>query len=303
MKCICHALLFLFVIACSGKSIIIEPDLFVSSIINDSFAIPDLTTHQSMAFCKGKAVFVTPVGDDLVCDIYDILTKDKESSINLSHGDYSVPHANVSCFGKDYFTNNSFFPTLYVSAWNEGRQAFVYDIFLGDAGYESRLVQIIDPAHLNKDYIGNGQMDWVIDVDHNMLYSIAYSLTNSPCIYENNQTNICQFELPTIDGRLIVYLEDKDIVNHFVLPVMTVFQDKCYYNHHIYVVAGIPSENKLYPPRLFDIDIDKFSLTEHLLPFDGEPEGLCYYNEGLWLNMCSSTIIHRLDSFLNNNIL
>lgn len=276
----------------------VESMAFNDILDHDTFDIPGLQTHQSMAFFGGRALFITPVGSSLTCDIYDLETQVKDTTIILSHEGYAVPHANVSCLGRFFCSAQSLFPVLFVSAWDGGRQVFVYDIYWEDAQYGSRLVQVIDPVRLNPGYAGRGQMDWVVDTDHDMLFSIAYGLADSPYIYEDNNTHICQFKLPAIGAETVIYLEDTDIIDHFVLPVMTVFQDKCYCDGHIYVVAGISGRENLYPPRLFDIDIKSRSLEEKRLSITGEPEGFCFYQGVWWLNMYSSPTIYNIGNLL-----
>ena len=296
--------LLILAIACSPESFIPDEALEDNTVegmgqkkilsLENTFDIPGLGMHQSMAFHEGMAVFVTPVGDVLTGDIYNLETKAKEASLYLPHDGYPVPHANVSCFGRSFCSEDSLFPALYVSAWNGGRQVFVYDIFKTKGEFGTRLIQVIDPGHLDSGFAGLGQMDWVVDTDHDRLFSIAYGLDNSPYIYDGNCTNICQFKLPAPGSGNVVYLEDTDIVDHFVLPVMNVFQDKCYSDGHIYVVAGIPDRDNLYPPRLYDIDIQGQSLEEKKLSIIGEPEGFCSYQGIRWLNMNSSTKIYNI---------
>ena len=279
---------------CSSDHIAVEEKEETADFV--SFDIPGLTMHQSMAFYGGNAVFITPIETDLLCDIYDIETKRKKAQIILPHQGYQVPHANTSCFGSRVCSDSSVFPALYVSAWNGGRHLFIYEISLSGTTYEARLAQVIDPSHINGDYAGRGQLDWVIDEEHDMLYSLGYGL-NSSRIYDGNSVFVCQYKLPTRQSE-IVFLEDEDIVEHFVLPMMTVSQDKCYYNGHIFVVAGLPDGSNQYPPRLFDIDLNKQSLNEQFIPVEGEPEGFCIYNDIKWLNIYGSKTIINLDSLM-----
>lgn len=257
-----------------------------------------LQMHQSMAFYGNKAAFVTPVGNNLVCDIYQISTQEFEARVFLPFNGYSIPHANVSCFGKDLFSGYSILPLLYVSSWNNQRQAFVYDITTNNGVNDSSLIQVIDPNCVSEDIVGGGYLDWVVDSEGGYLYSIAYHLKGTSSVSEGNYTHVTKFLLPPVTQQL-VKLSDDDVLDNFALPVMTVFQDKGYADGHIYVVAGIPDESGQYPPRLYDINLDNKSLQEYTIPLYGEPEGFCIYEGSKWLNMYGSSIVYNLDNLMN----
>ena len=257
---------------------------------------PGLSVHQSMVFFEGKSFFLMSEGESLTCDIYDLSTKNKDVSISLPYDGYSIPHANVSCFGDRLFSKDSICPLLYVSAWNNKHQAFVYDISFEKGSYKSGLKQVIDPSLVSSEIIGKGNMDWVVDGENGRLFSIAYGL-NSTTISEGNSTHITQFNLPSIENSYVV-LHDSDVVDHFLLPVMNVFQDKFYLNDCIFVVAGIANGQMTFPPKLYKIDLTNKTLSELYIPLSGEPEGLCYYRGVKWLNMYGSSKVYNLDKLL-----
>ena len=264
-----------------------EPTLF----------FPELKGNQSMVFNNGKALFLMSLDGRLTCDIFDLITKQKEATLCLPLEDYQLPHANVSCLGHDFAKEESVFPLLYVSAWNNKRQAFVYDITFSDDDYESTLIQIIDPSSVSKDLIGYGYLDWVVDGENHIIYSIAYGLDGSSKISDGNCTIVCQFQLPSLEKQ-IVSLTDLDVIDSFVLPVIPVSQDKYYYDNHVFVVAGIPDEQKRFPTKLYDIQLSSKTMKEYLLPIDGEPEGFCYYQGAQWLNMYGSSIVYNLNTLI-----
>lgn len=291
----------LFFTGCQGDNVfeIIENvvDNREDAIVNE-LSFPSLRLHQSMAFYGDYAVFVTPVIRDLKCDIYGIQTGVLITSLTLPYGEYAIPHANASCFGDVFYTSDSCLPVLYVSSWNNGRQAFVYDISIVENHYVASLIQVIEPIHLDKDIVGEGYLDWVVDSEGGYLYTLAYHLKGTSMKEEGNYTHVTKYGLPALKEP-VVFMEDTDIVDSFIVPVMTVFQDKTYYKGHIYVGAGMPSEDNLYPPRLFDIDVKIKSLKEYSIPLIGEPEGLCVYHGTKWLNMYNSSIVYNLDKLLN----
>lgn len=259
---------------------------------------PSLNIHQGMDFYEDYAVFVAPKGTVLSCAIFDIHSGKLIVSLPLPYIGYIIPHANVVCFGKFYYSSTSILPILYVSSWNYGRQAFVYDISKDGDNYYAELIQVIDPRKLNMTIVGEGYMDWVIDSDNNFLYSISYHLKETSTTEKNNYTHVTKYKLPDLTEK-VVYVEDDDILDYFFVPVMTVFQDKAFYKNHIYVVAGVTSNGDLHPPRFFDIDLNTKILKESRIPLNGEPEGFCVYNGTKWLNMNDSTIVYNLDKMLD----
>lgn len=264
---------------------------------SEDLVFPSLKKNQSMAFYGDYAVFVTPVGRTLTCNLSSIESGKQLASTTLPYDGYRIPHANAACFGSCFFSNTSVLPVLYVSSWNNGRQVFVYDISKVEEEYSASLIQVIDPQKLNEDIVGMGYMDWVVDSEGGYLFSIAYHLKGTSQQAEGNYTHITKYRLPSITDR-VVFLEDTEIIDSFQVPVMTVFQDKAYYKNHIYVVAGMPSKNDLYPPRFFDIDLDSKKMIEYLIPLTGEPEGFCVYDGIKWLNMYGSTTVYNLDKML-----
>lgn len=262
-----------------------------------TFVLPDLVMHQSMAFNEEIGFFVTPIGEELICDIFNLSTCEQITRISLDYSDYQIPHANTSCFGKSHYSDVSIAPPLYISSWNNQRQAFVYDIINQQGRYGSSLIQVIDPRGVSEDIIGGGFLDWVVDVDGGYLYSIAYHLKGTFEIVENNYTHITKFKLPALN-RITVQLTDADVEDYFTVPVMTVFQDKDFLREHIYVIAGMPDAYGFYPPRFFDINIEKKELKEYRIPLDGEPEGFCIYKGQKWMNMYDSQIIYNLNDLI-----
>lgn len=289
-----------FILGCQ-QTLSIDNSISVldEDFLDEDLLFPSLKTHQSMAFYGDYAVFVTPEGRTLKCDLFSIKSGSQVASITLPYAEYKIPHANVACFGRFFYANNSILPVLYVSSWNQGRQAFVYDISKAGDDYSASLVQIIDPRNLNGDIVGEGYMDWVVDAEGDCLYSISYHLKGTSTQADGNYTHVTKYKLPGFMDK-VIYLEDTEILDSFQVPVMTVFQDKAYYNNHIYIVAGMPSEKEMYPPRLFDIDLDNKTLVECLLPVIGEPEGFCVYSGIKWLNMFGSTTVYNLDNLLHN---
>lgn len=282
-------------LSCQDKNLDVTQDTILE---HDYYSFPGSGSIQSMDFYGDKVLFVSNLNGDLVCDIYNLCSGNRTSRVILPCGDYVIPHANVTCLGRLSYSQNSFFPVLYVSSWNNGRQAFVYDIIYSDNAYTGSLVQVIDPSMLNDEIIGKGFLDWVVDKEGGYLYSLAYHLKGTSRKSEGNYTHVTKYRLPPLTEKYVL-LEDKDIIDFFSVPVMTVSQDKCFNDGHIYVVAGKPNENDLYPNRFFDIDTKTKQMKEYDILISGEPEGLSILNNQLWININSSDKIFYLNKLIN----
>ena len=267
--------------------------------VTDSLRFSGLKFHQSMVFYENQALFVSSDPKRLFCNLFNLNTCGHISTIELPIGDFPAPHANVSCLGNAFYSKESIMPLLYISSWDNQRLLFVYDITCRDEVYNSELVQIIAPNNVSEDIIGGGYLDWVLDNDEGVLYSISYHLKDTSFQEYDNYTHITKFRIPNYNES-VVLLDNKDILDSFTLPVMTVFQDKVYSNGHIYVVAGINGYQDRYPPRLFDINLNKHELTQYSIPLIGEPEGFDIYNGEMWLNMGAEEMIYKLSIIQNN---
>lgn len=286
------------IIGCSINGILDEPQLDSSDFSTmPSLAFSDLRPSQSMFFNEDRVYFVITRGDELSCDAYDMLTRKLVFSISLPYNGYRMPHANVSCLGRASLSDDSICPVLYISAWDNMRQAFVYDLSFSKGKHNAALVQIIDPGSVSPDILGSGYLDWVVDRDNGYLYSIAYEKKGSTVEADGNCTHVTQFKLPSLKDSY-VNLNDADVVDHYSLPIMPYFQDKSISGGHLFIGAGISDKNGNYPPKLYDIDIRNKTFKEYSIPLLGEPEGLCICSGVLWLNFLGSSTIVNLNKLL-----
>ncbi len=284
----------MLLISCEKENECYQEEHNVTAKVSEAFSFKGLKFHQSMAFYGENALFITPEQQKLVCDIYNLNTKEWLTNIELTHDGYKCPHANVTCLGNSYYSPNSLCPTLYVSSWDNGRQCFVYDITKEEGTYRSKLIQIIDPSNVSEEIIGGGYLDWVVDRDNANVYALAYHLKNTSMESKNNYTHVTKFKLPDYRKDLVVF-EDSDVLESYTVPVMTVFQDKDYDKGHIYIAAGINNANCLYPPRLFDIDLRTKQMKENNVPLSGEPEGFVVYKGEKLMNIGSTEIIYTIN--------
>ena len=297
--------LLCYVQSCQSSEGIIQVD--VISIEKEElkyFDFPNCKAHQSMAVYGDSVFLVTPRNGILTCNLYDANSLSYISNLELPYGNNVLPHANVSCFGKIFYNELSIFPCLYVSQWNDKRLAFVYDFRQDGSLLEPVLIQIIDPSHLNNAVIGYGNLDWVIDESGEYLYSIAYKRYNSSLESTDNAISIVKFPLPDPRDNNYVFLEDNEVLDAFVLPIMNATQDKCFVNGYLYVASGYSDPNFFIPNNLYRIDVNKKELTKSPILLEGEPEGLSCYDGKLVMNLDNNSgRVYFIEQYLDGSFI
>ncbi len=81
--------------------------------------------------------------------------------------------------------------------------------------YSVELVQKIRPGNISGEIIGYGSIDYVVDIDSNELYSLAYYKSNGSTISgtNGNKEMICKFPLPSISDGEEILLNEKDLLD------------------------------------------------------------------------------------------
>ena len=94
--------------------------------------------------------------------------------MTLESKNYSIPHGNVTCFGKK-LNENSKYPLLYVSQWNGEGGCLVYELTEHELrGFNAEHKQSIFSFDMPVEKYGSSLGDWVVDVDNSYIYSVKY---------------------------------------------------------------------------------------------------------------------------------
>ena len=102
---------------------IISPNLLITG--KDSIEFEGLGRKQSMVFYENIALFLYETS----CDIFDLSSSKRICVFSLPCDGYLAPHANSLSLGVNRYSQFSVLPLLYVSAWDNGRQAFTVCIY------------------------------------------------------------------------------------------------------------------------------------------------------------------------------
>lgn len=305
--CVLYAFLLCSVLSCQASEEMIQ--LSVESIQKGGLTyidFPNCKAHQSMAVYGESVFFITPRNGILTCNLYNARNSSYSGNVELpfDRNNNALPHANVSCFGKLFYSESSLFPCLYVSQWNDKRLAFVYDFKNNGSSIVPTLVQVIDPSHLDKAVLGYGNLDWVIDDSGDYLYTVAYKRFNSALESKDNAINIVKFPLPDPRENNYVFLENNEILDAFEVPIMNATQDKCFINGYLYVASGYSDPNFFFPNNMFRIDVIRKELRKSPIILRGEPEGLSCYDGRLVMNLDNdSGRVYFVDHYLDGPFL
>lgn len=130
------------------------------------------------------------------------------SGVAYPETEYGAAHFNTMCFGRKKSADDDF-PLLYVSQWDGNRGCIVYWVDTANSSYVPW--QYIDISALSTSIVGQGNTDFIVDPDEQLLYLIRYKL-DTPYDAEGNTNVITCFALPneSINGRIA--LTDADIL-------------------------------------------------------------------------------------------
>lgn len=185
------------------------------------------------------------------------------------------PHCNVANYysysGKHY---------VYLSEWDGQHRCFVEELWYDSAAHKwnSKLRQILS-LDIDDSIRGVGNMDWIIDQEHNMVYVQTYKDGTS-----ENATGLVylQFPLPSPRSSNEIIFKDDQIIRRIENPMIYISQDKFIYKNKMYIASGWGGN---VPGKLTVINLINFSEEEtYDLSFkNDEPEGIVMYKDNILL--------------------
>ena len=184
-------------------------------------------------------------------------------------------HCNQASFSNIFYNEKDNFPLLYVSGARSGtyNHIQVYKITGEDESIELEQIQeIILPETTSQNYVS-----WtcaILDNENNSLYAYA----------NNSHVRLIKFDIPDYHQE-IVNLKDTDIIGFIPLDFIDHQQGGIIRNDILYMIFGVPGWGDQVWLRIFNIktktEIVRYNLSEK--KFKGEPEGLFFYNNELFV--------------------
>lgn len=298
-----------FLLSCQEEGLFVQFENYGTSPNNHLFfnsnnpIFREYMTFNGWKNSQGGVIYGDMLLNVLACDeeeddvdnafMWDLKTGSKIGNFNLGHEfegvKYYKPHANVVCFGAEK-TEKSDYPLLYVGQTYgflygqidyKASGIIVYELLNESGVYSSNIVQIIRPD-VNDDILmqamGPFIHNYVVDTDHNMLYSFNYEGKS----YWDATMDILvvSFKLPKLsDGKEVVLTNEK-IVDKFTIPMAYCIQSIFYYEGLIYFMNGSHTNHKWI--RSLNLESKKIESKIVFTEIGGEPQ-FCGYWKGKFL--------------------
>lgn len=295
-------LLFLFALFCFFFAACGKDDSYDASSLFylDTFPDIDLFASNGMdnqsAAAYGDYLVLIPTGRSAI-HLYNLRTKTFLCTYKMRAGTgkdawgYDLYHSNQATFGADFYSNEDYFPLLYISQRaGSDKRCFteVYRLIpqkgIDESDFstlDAQLVQIIFfPALSHDNSLGN--VNSVIDSHNKWIYT--YSRNNNSGDDNAGDCKISQFHIPDIKKDTVT-LEDKDIIDSFMLGCKAInMQGGSIHNGLLYIGQGYKSAGYIF---LNIVDLKKRRLKERIDLLDHgiswEPEGCFIYDGNLMI--------------------
>lgn len=296
----------------ADNSILITPNeninssrayLYIDQISNEGIA------HQSAACYGDYAFFISNKMIDVM--VYNMRTSTKIFTLKQDPlGTGTIYHCNQACFGTQKYSEEDYFPLLYISQFQNSRNRCFITVFRvlptsGGVDQEfvafafERIQTIFFPVATDDNSLNN--VNAIIDADHRCIYT--YSRNNNSAAENFRKCKISKFNIPHPIESSSVYLSDSDILDSFFIPLQALnMQGGAYHDGLLYIGRGSPAagyvdlhvvdlaNRKLW----FSVDILKDRL------FSYEPQGAYFYNGDLYIG-ASSRIFKFTFKFENSS--
>lgn len=264
--------------------------LYIDEISTEGIA------HQSAACYSDYAFFISNKMIHVM--VYNMKTNQRIFYLTQDPlGTGTIYHCNQACFGTQKYSEDDYFPLLYVSQFqNKSNRCFiqVFRVLPTSAGINQeftsfafeRIQTIFFPVANDDNCLNN--VNAIIDTDNQCFYT--YSRNNNAAAENYRKCKISQFKIPHPLLSSSVYLTDSDILDSYFLPFQAVnIQGGAYHDGLLYIGRGAPSAGYV---NLYVIDLSHRRLWFHvdLLTnryFSYEPEGAYFYKDNLYIGASS----------------
>lgn len=264
--------------------------LYIDEISSDGMAHQSAACYGDYAFLiSNKMINVRVFNMRNYSRIFDL--KDQPPL-----GTGTIYHCNQACFGTQKYSEEDYFPLLYISQHqNKNNRSFiqVFRVLPTSAGYGQeftafafeKIQTIYFPVLTDDNSLGN--VNAVIDTDNHFIYT--YSRNNNTAAGNYGKCKISKFNLPNALESTSLTLSDNDILESFFINTSAFnMQGGAYHEGLLYIGRGVPSAGYVY---LYVVDLTnrKLWFTVDLLNngFSWEPEGAYFYKDDLYIGASS----------------
>ena len=263
--------------------------LYIDQISSDGIA------HQSAACYGDYAFFISNKMINVM--VYNMRTGTKIFTLKQDPlGTGTIYHCNQACFGTQKYSEEDYFPLLYISQHqNKSNRSFiqVFRVLPTSAGYGQeytafafeKIQTIYFPVLTDENSLGN--VNAVIDTDNRFIYT--YSRNNNSSAENYGKCKISKFILPDALESTSFTLSDNDILDsYFINTGAFNMQGGAYYNGLLYIGRGAQTAGYI---DLYVIDLANrklwfmVDLLHNAFPY--EPEGAYIYKDDLYIGASS----------------
>lgn len=251
--------------------------------------------HQSAACYGDYAFFISMKMKNIL--VYNMRTHQRVFYLELDAlGTGSIYHCNQACFGTQKYSEEDYFPLLYISQFqNSKNRCFitVFRVLPTSAGIDQeytafafeRVQTIVFPVATDDNSLNN--VNAVFDTDNHFIYT--YSRNNNSTADNYLKCKISKFSIPDPLGASSITLSNNDILDSFFIPTSAAnMQGGAYNNGLLYIGRGSPAAGYV---NLYVVDLSNRKLwyTVDLLNngFTWEPEGAYFYKDDLYIGASS----------------
>lgn len=211
-------------------------------------------------------------------------------------GTGTIYHCNQACFGTQKYSEEDYFPLLYISQHqNKSNRSFIQVFRVlptsAGAGQEftafafEKIQTIYFPVLTDDNSLGN--VNAVIDTDNHFIYT--YSRNNNSAAENYGKCKISKFNLPNALESTSVTLSDEDVLDSFFIDTQAFnMQGGAYKNGLLYIGRGAQTAGYIYL-HVVDLTNRRLWFTVDLLhnAFPYEPEGAFIYKDDLYIGASS----------------
>ena len=264
--------------------------LYIDEISTDGMA------HQSAA-CYGDYAFL--ISNKMInVRVFNMRTNtrvfDLRNQTPLGTG--TIYHCNQACFGTQKYSEEDYFPLLYISQFqNKNNRCFiqVFRVLPTSSGTGQeftaftfdKIQTIYFPAFTDENclYYANA----VIDTDNHFIYTYSYDKNSAAETF--HKCRITKFNIPNPLDSNSITLNDIDILDSYFIPTEGPYmQGAAYHDGLLYIGKGSPSVGFV---NLDVVDLANrrlwFSVDLLNNGFHYEPEGAFFYKDDLYIGASS----------------
>ncbi len=201
----------------SGPQVKLTANQYTCELLGKLQGAPNLS-YQGMD-CWGD--YIISLQNNGVATTYNYNGTSLNKIGTFQLGSYSDKnHANVACFGNQFFAKDDKMPLLFVSqAYNEtisGQKDILSVERIANNLKSSTLVAKIQFKDVN--HLFGYALQWAVDCENNFLYGFGNTISN---LDDNNKHRVVKFKIPQISAKgkkmQTIILTEKDMLENYLL--------------------------------------------------------------------------------------